>query len=145
MSDQGRTPRYFSNEFKHDAVQRLLAGEAVAAVARELGVARKLLYEWRDTFLTLGVAGFNRKRGPRPGHKAASCGGAPLEPPPAGDASRAAPPQDELAQARSRIAELERLVGRQQVDLDFFREALRLWDATSPNGGAPISTRSSKK
>jgi transposase len=48
-----------------------------------------------------------------------------------------------VAQARARLAELERLVGRQQVDLHFFREALRLWDATSQESGAPTSTRSS--
>jgi hypothetical protein len=47
--------------------------------------------------------------------------------------------------AQARIAELERVIGRQQADLHFFREALRLWDATSPNDGAPISTKSSKK
>ena len=42
-------------------------------------------------------------------------------------------------------AELERVIGRQQTDLHFFREALRLWDAQSPNGAAPVSTASSKK
>jgi hypothetical protein len=50
-----------------------------------------------------------------------------------------------LARAQARIGELERVIGRQQADLHFFREALRLWDATPPNGGAPISTRSSKR
>jgi len=39
-------------------------------------------------------------------------------------------PPDERSQAR--IAELERLVGRQQPDLDFFREALRSWDREAP-------------
>ena len=38
-----------------------------------------------------------------------------------------------------------RLVGQQQADLHFFREALRLWDAASPDSGAPTSTRSSKR
>ena len=52
---------------------------------------------------------------------------------------------DDLSLAQARIAELERVIGRQQADLHFFREALRLWDATSPNDGAPISTKSSKK
>ncbi len=33
-------------------------------------------------------------------------------------------PADPLAQAQAQVAELERLVGRQQVDLDFFRRAL---------------------
>jgi len=50
-----------------------------------------------------------------------------------------------LADARARIAELERIIGRQQADLHFFREALRLWGATTPSGGAPTSTRSSRR
>ena len=41
----------------------------------------------------------------------------------------------ELARAKARIEELERLVGRQQLDLDFFRKALRLADALQ--GPAP--------
>jgi hypothetical protein len=81
-----------------------------------------------------------RRGGPRGGGGGA---GAPA-PPRAADA--AAPrPADELIQAKARIAELERLVGRQQADLHFFREALRLWDATMPSDVALASTRSSKK
>jgi transposase len=57
----------------------------------------------------------------------------------------AARPPDKLAKAEKRIAELERLVGRQQADLDFFREALRSWDEKRRGSGAPISSRSSKK
>src|SRR6202453_1135727 len=45
MSQQGM--RVFSTAFKEAAVVRLAAGERLAAVARELGIARKLLYEWR--------------------------------------------------------------------------------------------------
>jgi hypothetical protein len=104
----------------------------------------------------------NRKRGPkallsvgegpgllRSGHPPGGGGGAaPPAPPPAQPGGARAPPPprlaDPLAQAKTRIAELERLVGRQQVDLDFFRRALRLTDADSPNATAPASTRSSK-
>jgi hypothetical protein len=66
-------------------------------------------------------------------------------------ASSSAPPRaeaqpfDELARVHSRIVELERVIGRQQADLHFFREALRLWDAKRPTSGAPTSTKSSKK
>jgi hypothetical protein len=72
-------------------------------------------------------------------------------PPSSGVASSSARPRgepaaaDDLSLAQARITELERVIGRQQADLHFFREALRLWDATSPNDGAPISTKSSKK
>ena len=130
MSD--RTPRIFTTEFKEQAVLRLEGGEAATALAAELGVRRKLLYAWAQAYRGLGAAGLSRKRGPKPGvrRKAAL--------------SERATPTDLLSQAHARIVELERLVGRQQVDLDFFRRALRLTDADSPSGTAPASTRSSK-
>jgi transposase-like protein len=148
MSEPGKSPRQFSSAFKEGIVLRLEAGEQIAAVAEASGVRRKLLYEWRDAYRSMGTAGFNRKRGPKPGtmRARASSGGAPSVPSSAADdGSSATTPDEALARAQARIAELERLIGRQQADLHFFREALRLWDATPPNGGAPISTRSSKK
>jgi hypothetical protein len=54
-------------------------------------------------------------------------------------------PPNDLPAAQARIAELERLVGRQQLHLDFFQEALRSWDATRRSGDAPISSPSSKE
>ena len=127
-----RTPRVFTTEFKERAVLRLEAGAPFSALAAELGVRRKLLYDWVKAYRQQGVAGLNRKRGPKPGGRGS---GAPPD---------RTTPADPLAQAQARVAELERLVGRQQVDLDFFRRALRLTDADSPSGSAPISTRSSK-
>lgn len=144
MSEPGKSPRQFSEAFKEAAVRRLEAGEKIAAVAAGLGVRRKLLYQWRDAWRAMGSAGFNRKRGRKPGWKAEA--GAAAAPSSSADAvAPAAPASQELRKAQARIAELERLIGRQQADLHFFREALRLWDATSPSGGAATSTRSSKK
>jgi hypothetical protein len=40
---------------------------------------------------------------------------------------------------------LERVIGRQQVALDFFREALRSWDAKRRKSAATISSDSSEK
>jgi hypothetical protein len=54
-------------------------------------------------------------------------------------------PEAGRTKAKARIGELERLAGRQQADLDFFREALRSWDEKRRGSGAPISSRSSKK
>lgn len=139
------SPRVFSTEFKVDCVARLGRGEAVAKVARETGVARKLLYDWLKAYRTHGPAGLNRKRGRKVGWRPPpSALVAPSEPPSADGGPSAATRADELAKAQARIAELERLIGRQQADLHFFREALRRWDATSRSGGAPASTRSSK-
>ena len=146
MSKPGQTPRQFSTEFKQRAVLRLEAGEPALAVARELGIRRKLLCDWRAVHRAMGVVGLNRKRGRKVGWRPPSALDGSSEPASAADAGpSAAPSAGELARAKARIAELERLIGRQQADLHFFREALRLWDATTPNGGAPISTRSSKK
>ncbi len=130
MSEPGKSPRQFSTAFKEQVVVRLESGEKIGAVAEEIGVKRKLLYQWRDAHRAMGAAGLNRKRGRKVGWR----------PPPS-----AFPAADELAKAEQRIAELERVIGRQQADLHFFREALRLSDATGPNGVAPTSTRSSKK
>jgi transposase-like protein len=145
MSEAGIRPRQFSNAFKEAAVRRLEGGEKVAAVAAAIGVRRKLLYEWREAWRRLGSAGLNRQRGRKPGWRAAEAGAAAARSPGPDAVAPAAPASRELKQAQARIAELERLIGRQQADLHFFREALRLWDATPPNGGAPISTRSCKK
>ena len=79
------------------------------------------------------------------GLSGARAGGAQSQARAEGRVAAAAGSADELARAGARIAELERIIGRQQADLHFFREALRLWDATNRSGGAPTSTRSSKK
>jgi transposase len=54
----------------------------------------------------------------------------------------------DLASARKYITELEAKIGQQQVDIDFFRQALRqVRGARRPSDGlgAPASTRSSKR
>ena len=160
--------RVFSSSLKERIVLRLEGGERIRAVAAETGIRRKLLYAWRDAYRSMGVAGFNRKRGPKPGWKErrAAEGRAPSAAASSPDAAAAAArpsdelaqselaqselaqselAQSELAQAKARIGELERVIGRQQADLHFFREALRLWDANGPSADAPTSTRSSKK
>ena len=134
MSQQAM--RVFSTELKVGVVLRLASGERLAAVADELKIRRKLLYQWRAAYRAMGVAGLNRKRGPKKGFLAARA------------SPNAAPAPDaasELARAQARIAELERKIGKQQMDLDFFREALRLIDARDLSSRATPSTRSLKK
>ena len=144
MSDT--SPRFFSTEFKVDLVARLERGEPAAKLARESGVARKLLYDWLKAYRAQGAGGLNRKRGRKVGWRLPPAAlAAPSEPASADAGPSAAASADDLAKARTRIADLERIIGRQQADLHFFREALRLWDATNRSGGAPTSTRSSRK
>jgi len=128
-----RRPRVFSRAFKLAAVRRMLAGEDVSALSRELQVLRKDLYYWRAHFLTGGPEALRSRGRPR---KVEVISEKPKDPP------------GELEAARDRIAELERKIGQQQVELDFFRLALRrVGGARRRNAepGAPRSTRSSKR
>ena len=117
------------------AIKRLEAGEAVLPLARMLGVSRKLLHDWRKAWKLHGPAGLNRKRGPKPGPRKLR--------PPAEPAAKGS--SGELAQARVKIAELERKIGQQALDIDFFHKALRALDAADRQGSiAPVSRKSSK-
>jgi transposase-like protein len=40
----------YPNDFRKQAVERMNACDNIVALARELGVARRLLYVWRDRF-----------------------------------------------------------------------------------------------
>lgn len=105
--------RVFSREMKLAALRRLLAGENVSALARELKLRRKLLYAWRDNFRAGGPEALRTRGRPRKSAPVALLEASP------------APAMDELAKAKQRVAELERKIGQQQVELDFFRQALR--------------------
>lgn len=123
--------RVFSREFKLAAIGRMLAGESVAALERELEVASGSLYKWCKHFRRGGATALRPACRPRKG-----VGVLDLETP------------ADLASARRRIGDLERKIGRQQVELDFFRQALRqVGEARRPidGSGAPASTRSSRK
>jgi transposase len=115
-------------EFKRAAVALMAPGVKISALARDLGVCRQRLYEWREA-LRLGD---DRLR--RPGRPKRS-----VEPP---------AQADDLAGARRRISELERRLGQQQLELDFFKQALRQIEALrrpSDGPGATASTPSSKR
>jgi transposase len=81
--------------------------ESIAAVARDLKLRGRLLYAWRDQVRTGGPAALRERGRPRKGAPAMATG------------------EGELARAQRRVADLERKIGQQQVDLDFFRRALR--------------------
>jgi len=132
-----RTIRSFSREFKLKVVRRMLAGENVSALARELKVLRKDLYVWRDRFRSGGPEAL-RGRGRPP--KAASARVV--------RSTTRKPTISSPDAASKQIAELERKIGQQQVELDFFRQALRQVEGVrrrSAGSGASRSTRSSKR
>ncbi|MCY7346244.1 MAG: transposase [Pyrinomonadaceae bacterium] len=43
--------RKYDNEFKRQAVRKILAGQSVASVSRELGVAEGVLHNWKKAKL----------------------------------------------------------------------------------------------
>ncbi len=132
MTTRGKI-RQFPTAYKLKAIKRAQGGEGVLPVARKLGISRKLLHDWIKAWNAHGSEGLNRKRGPKPGPRR-------LEPLPADDGKRSA-----LAQANARIGELERLVGRQQLDIDFFRKALRVLERPAAQGKpASASSKSFK-
>jgi len=109
-----RERRQFTREFKLEALARFEKTSEVRALARELGIRRELLYRWEAKLAAEGEAGLKTTGRPRSG------GGE----------------EPEKKEARDRIAELERKIGRQQIELDFFRAALQqIKGARRGNGG----------
>lgn len=109
-----RVIRDFSRAFKLSAIDRMLSGANVSALARELGVLRKDLYKWRDNFRARGPDGLRSRGRPRKEEAAALR-----------EVAGSEAPADDLARAKQRIGELERKIGQQQLELDFFQQALR--------------------
>jgi transposase len=120
--------RVFSWEFKERVVRRMLAGESVSALHHELQIKRSVLYRWRDAYRKEGVAGLQRVKGRPPG--------VPNPPRPAGEPGAA---------AAHRIAELERKVGQQALDLDFFRRAFKRVNELRRKRAEPGATASTPK
>ena len=109
----GEKGRVFALAYKLTVVRRLVAGESVSATAKELGIRRKVLSEWKDRYRKLGEAGLRPVGRPKKV--------VPLGPP----AAAVVGSRGELQTARERIGELERKVGQQELELDFFAAALR--------------------
>ena len=136
MPDQTR--QAYSRDFKLEAIRRLEAGESGSALALELGVKRTLLYRWRDAVRAGGELAVRETRGRPPKAEALAMARA------RGPAAKAG----DLAAARRQIAELERKVGQQQLDLDFFKQALRHFEASRQpiiGSGATASSPRSRR
>jgi transposase len=103
--------RTFTPEFKFEAVLDMVRGEkTLAQICRERDITESLLYTWRDAFFERAPALFADQR------------------------SNGSDPQAE------RIAELERLVGRQALELEVLKKARNLLtSAPKPNGRSSSS------
>ena len=93
----------YSAEFKLNAVNRMAQAKTISGLAKELGVRRRYLYDWRHQLEVGGKAALERGRGRPPGSRSKTV-------------SQPGPSASEL-----RIAELERLLGRKQLELDVFK------------------------
>jgi transposase-like protein len=120
---QKRKRRKFSQDFKEKAVRRMVAGERPTVLSKELGVLRKDLYEWKKAYKN--GEPLVKKPGPKIGSEAQ--GGS------------------ELKRARQRVAELERKVGQQALELDFFAKALRCINEAEATTASKRSVSSSER
>jgi transposase len=138
-----RRHRQHTREFKLTALARMDTAPDVQALAQELDIERALLYRWQRHYIRGGAAALRNSGRPRPVLLRPSAAAEPADkarPPAMAEPARSlpakeqpapatvAPPSlaahDAVAAAR-RIAELERKIGQQQLELDFFRAALR--------------------
>jgi len=109
-----RKRRSFTEEFKLAAVSRMAAAPRIVELAEELGIQRKLLYMWQKAYDAGGSTAL--RRAGRPARGSALVTAAKVA---SGSAA------EDTTQTQGQIAALERKIGQQQLDLDFFRAALR--------------------
>lgn len=114
--------RQFSREFKLMALARMEEAANVEALAAELGIRRELLYVWRRKYLAGGAEALRNAGRPRPEAQSA-----------------------EALSSERRIAELERQLGRQALEIDFLEGALRRIEASSRPSKGPGATASSPR
>lgn len=124
--------RSFTQAFKQSAVARMATTDSVRGLAAELNVEQRMLYHWRDRFQTGGVEALRRIG--RPSRSEA------LET----EASRVPLDVTDPSEAQRRIDELERKIGQQQLELDFFRAALRHVKDQRPRKGGSGETTSTR-
>lgn len=140
MSGERKT-RTHDRAFKLAVLARVAAGETVSALSREVGVRGKLIYQWRRAYQSGGAEALRGRGRPGKEERAAFAVREPSTP----VAGLSGP--SELDLARQKIAALERKIGQQALELDFFGEALQLMNEADrrPSGpdDAPVSTASS--
>src|SRR5258706_13655783 len=115
MSKPKSSHRVFSRAFKLGIVNRMLAGEKMRALARELQFSSKDLYIWRDRFLCGGPEALRGPRRPRNSERSASRGGGGVSSPRAGGRQE---------KRRRRLSALGRESRQHQGDRVFFCRCL---------------------
>jgi transposase-like protein len=121
----------WTREFKLAALTRMDEAADVTALAQELGVHRRLLYAWRDKFRSGGAGALHAI-------------GRPLNRTRRSDEASVPAPSSAKGTEQRRIEELERKIGQQQLELDFFRAALRHVREQRLRKGGPGGTPSTR-
>lgn len=116
--------RCYSFEFKKAAVERARTASSIPALSKELGVHYCQVYRWLRNYEEQGEEGLQThgRRG-RPSRT-------PMPPEP--------------TDPQKRVAELERKIGRQEVDLDFLKRAFKRVKESQPNNSGSGGTASTK-
>jgi transposase len=117
--------------FKLRVISRMDAAASVTVLAEEFGIDRERLYVWRRKY-RFGGAG------------ALSTLGRPSNLSRLTEALSAESSPDGIEAKQRRIEELERKIGQQQLEPDFFRAALRHVREPRPTNGAAGETPSSR-
>jgi transposase len=121
--------RRWSLAFKLAAIARMEAAETITGLAEELGIRREMLHKWRRAHEAGGAEALQPIG--RPSHASRRV-----------DAASA--PSVALGGGQPLIEELQRKIGQQQLDLDFFRAALRHVREQRPTIGVPGETASTR-
>jgi transposase len=124
--------RSFTRAFKQSAVARMATAESIRGLAGELNVEQRMLYHWREQFQSGGQEALRRIGRPSRSEAVEAA------------ASRLPVDLTDPTEAQRRIAELERKIGQQQLDLDFFRAALRHVRDQLPRTGRSGETPSTR-
>ena len=109
----------YSAEFRQQALERMKTCDNVKALAKELGVARQQLYWWKQR---------------------AEQRGNPREPGATED-----PRDRRIRELTKKVAELEGVIGRKTLELDFFAGALRRIEESRQKKGMSGETASTQK
>ena len=101
-----RKRRIYSARFKFETVIEGLRGEkTIAQICRERDITESLYYKWRDAFLDRGASVFEDQR------------------------------SSQTDEQSERIAELERLAGKQALELEILKKAGSLLDTVRRRNG----------
>jgi len=117
--------KWYSFEFKKAAVERAQAASSIPTLSKELGVHYCQVYRWLRIYEEQGESGLRvQGRSGRP--------------------SRTPMPPPSVTEPQQQIAELERKIGQQEVDLDFLKRAFKRVKESRPNNSGSGATASTK-